>query len=251
VALEQVFRQDPRSFIVVNAHRINAGQMPLFEKDSKDFFMFRAEDASTAAEWILDVACRRIPERFGFHPLDDVQVLSPMHRGRSGVSALNALLQEALNPPASGKAEMVLGNRTLRVGDKVMQIRNDYRKGVFNGDLGRLTAVDVRERRLEATFDGLVVPYDHYEADELVHAFACSTHKSQGAEYPAVVLAILPEHYMLLQRNLLYTAVTRARKLCVLVGSMRAIGRAVHNDEVTARNSGLAARLAGAAGRVS
>jgi exodeoxyribonuclease V alpha subunit len=243
VALDQIFRQDAHSFIVVNAHRINRGEMPLVERDSKDFFLFKAADAASAADWIVDIVTRRIPARFGLDAVDDVQVLSPMYRGQAGVAALNSRLQAALNPPAPGKAELVQRERVFRVGDKVMQLRNDYQKGVFNGDLGRLLAIDPDTGRFDVCFDGETVVYDAHEADELVHAFACSTHKSQGAEYPAVVMAILPQHYLLLQRNLLYTGVTRARKLCVLVGAERAIAQAVRNDKVASRNTGLAQRL--------
>lgn len=249
VQLQQIFRQDPNSHIVVNAHRINRGELPVVDRQSRDFFLFPADDAPSAAEWIVDIVTRRIPARFGLDAVDDVQVLSPMHRGEAGVAALNARLQEALNPPAPDKAELAVGTRAFRVGDKVMQVRNDYVKGVFNGDLGRVRAIDPRERLLDASFDGEMVRYEAHELDELVHAFACSTHKSQGAEYPAVVMAILPEHYMLLQRNLLYTGVTRARRLCVLVGSRRAMARAVGNDSVAERHSGLARRLRLAAGR--
>ena len=243
VALDQIFRQDASSYIVVNAHRVNRGEMPVFEDDSADFFLFPADDPQTAADWVVDVVARRIPRRFGFDPLDDVQVLSPMHRGPAGVAALNDRLQETLNPPSPGRAELRFGGRTFRVGDKVMQIRNNYDKDVFNGDLGRIVDMDDDSREVTVVFDAESIAYEFGELDELVHAFACSTHKSQGAEYPAVVMALLPSHYMMLQRNLLYTGVTRARQLCVLVGSRRAIGMAVRNDKVAARNSGLPARL--------
>jgi exodeoxyribonuclease V alpha subunit len=244
VALDQIFRQDAGSYIVTNAHRINQGLVPLFEKDSTDFFLFPAEDGQAAADRVVDVVTARIPRRFGLDPVRDVQVLSPMHRGPAGVGALNERLQAALNPPADDRVEVRLGGRVFRDGDKVMQIRNNYDKDVFNGDLGRIEGVNRVDQVVRIDFDGTGVDYEFAEMDEVVHAFACSTHKSQGAEYPAVVMALVPAHYMLLQRNLLYTGVTRARRLCVLVGSRRAIATAVRNDEVARRNSGLAARLA-------
>ena len=217
--------------------------MPLFEGDSADFFLFPAEDATEAADWVVDVVVNRVPRRFGLDPLRDVQVLSPMHRGAAGVTKLNERLQGALNPPADDKVELRHGGRTFRDGDKVMQIRNNYDKDVFNGDLGHIVSINRMDRNVGVVFDGTRVDYELADMDELIHAFACSTHKSQGAEYPAVVMALLPAHYLLLQRNLLYTGVTRAKQLCVIVGSKRAIGMAVRNDEVAARNSGLARRL--------
>jgi exodeoxyribonuclease V alpha subunit len=171
-----------------------------------------------------------------------------MHRGAAGVTALNARLREALNPGAPHLAEVHAAGRTFRLGDKVMQIRNNYDKDVFNGDLGRVAAIDSEEQWLTVTFDGTPAVYDYSELDELALAFACSTHKSQGAEYPAVVLALLPAHYLMLQRNLLYTGITRARQLCVIVGSLRAIGLAVANDRVAARHTLLGYRLRQAAG---
>jgi exodeoxyribonuclease V alpha subunit len=248
VALDQIFRQTASSYIVVNAHRINHGQMPFFERDSGDFFLFKAEDSQSAADWIVDVVTRRIPARFGLDPLRDVQVLSPMHRGAAGVALLNQTLQAALNPPAAHKPEASFAGRTFRLGDKVMQIRNNYDKDVFNGDLGQVAAIDAEDQVVTVSFEGTAVAYEYSELDELVHAFACSFHKSQGAEYPAVVLALLPAHYLMLQRNLLYTGVTRARRLCVIVGSTRAIAMAVKNDQVAQRHTGLARRLAEAGG---
>lgn len=247
VVLQQIFRQAEDSGIVANAHRINAGEMPVFDSESRDFFLFKAEDGASAARWVVDIVKSRIPKRFGLDPLRDVQVLSPMHRGAAGVSALNAALQEALNPPAEDRIEIALGARTLRVGDKVMQTRNDYEREVFNGDLGMVIGIDRVERRIDVAFDGRAVGYPFTETDAIIHAFACSTHKSQGAEYPAVVMAVLPEHHLLLQRNLLYTGVTRARRLCVLVGAPRAIEKAVRNDKVARRYTRLSERLRGEA----
>jgi exodeoxyribonuclease V alpha subunit len=251
VVLDQIFRQAQQSLIVVNAHRINRGQMPILARDEGDFFLFPAEDQDAAADRIVDVVLNRIPNRFGLDPTEDIQVLSPMHRGAAGVTALNARLREVLNPPRPGEVEARGAGQAFRLGDKVMQIRNNYVKDVFNGDVGRVAAIDTEDQRLTVSFDGQPVSYDYDELDELVLAFACSTHKSQGAEYPAVVMALLPAHYVMLQRNLLYTGVTRARRLCVLVGSPRAIKRAVQNDRVAARHTLLAYRLGrqAAAGR--
>jgi exodeoxyribonuclease V alpha subunit len=172
-----------------------------------------------------------------------VQVLAPMYRGAVGVANLNSRLQEALNPAATKKVERKIGGRIFRVGDKVMVTRNNYDKDTFNGDVGRLIDVDLEDQTLTINFEGRRVLYDWLEADELVHAFAVSVHKAQGSEYPAVVVPLLTQHYMMLQRNLLYTAVTRAKKLCVLVGTRRAVALAVKNATVAHRYSGLGTRL--------
>ncbi len=241
--LSHIFRQAEGSPIVRNAHRIIHGEMPQFPKEGSDFFIFTQDDPARAADWVVDVVANRIPARFGLDPVRDVQVLSPMHRGETGVRALNERLQAALNPPGDSKAEKAVGGRVFRQGDRVMQLRNDYHKEVFNGDIGWVREVDLEMQALAVDFDGETVFYDWSEADELTHAFAASVHKAQGSEYPAVVLALLPQHYMLLQRNLLYTAVTRARQLCVIVGNRKAIAMAVKNAKVGKRWSGLRARL--------
>jgi exodeoxyribonuclease V alpha subunit len=242
VNLETIFRQAEGSHIVSNSHRINRGQFPLVNKGD-DFFLFTQDDPKKAAELIVDIVQNRIPRKFGLTPFDQIQVLSPMHRGPIGVTNLNHLLQAALNPTGSGKAERRLGGRTLRVGDKLMQIRNNYDKDVFNGDIGRLAALDLENQTLTLNLDGRRVLYDWTETDELVHAYAISVHKSQGSEFPAIVLPVMTQHYLMLQRNLLYTAITRARQLVVLVGQRRAIGIAVRNNQVTERYSGLRERL--------
>jgi len=245
--LTHIFRQAAGSQIVQNAHRIIHGQMPVFEKSGKGdggFFLFEQTEETDVAKWVVDVVVSRIPARFGLDPLRDVIVLSPMHRGEAGVGALNEKLQAALNPPAPDKAERAIGGRVFRVGDRVMQLRNNYARDVYNGDPGRVVNVDLEMQTLAVDFDGRPVAYDWAEADELALAYAATVHKAQGSEYPAVVLALLPRHYMLLQRNLLYTAVTRAQRLCVLVGSRRAIGMAVRNAKVARRWSGLRERLA-------
>ncbi len=243
--LDTIFRQAKDSHIVYNAHRINRGEMPVFDRGSRDFFLFGESDADKAADWVVNLVSERIPRRFGHNPIEDIQVLAPMHRGSAGVGALNERLQAALNPPGLGRTERVHAGRTFRTGDRVMQTRNDYDRQVFNGDQGRLVEVDLEEGLLVVSFDGRPVAYDYGQLDELVHAYAVSIHKSQGSEYPAVVVPILTQHYVMLQRNLLYTAVTRARELVVLVGDRRAIAIAVRNNRVVSRNTRLAERLRG------
>ena len=237
-----IFRQAKGSYIIRNSHRINQGQFPIVN-EGDDFFLFTKDDPEQAAEMVVDVVQNRIPRKFGLDPLSEVQILCPMHRGAVGVSNLNRLLQAALNPPAQNKPEHRLGGRILRVGDKLMQIRNNYDKETFNGDIGRLVGIDVENQTFTFEMDGRLVTYDWVEADELVHAFAISVHKSQGSEFPAVVLPMMTQHYLMLQRNLLYTAVSRAKKLVVLVGQRRAIGIAVRNNRVTQRYSGLSVRM--------
>jgi exodeoxyribonuclease V alpha subunit len=243
VRLQTIFRQAAGSYIITNAHRVNHGQSPLFEREAHDFFLFAEEDPEQAAARVVEVVQARIPRRFGLDPLTDVQVLAPMHRGVVGVGNLNALLQAALNPPAAGKPERPMGGRIYRLGDRVMQIRNNYQKETYNGDIGRIVDVDQENQTLTAAFDGRPVVYEWSEADELVHAFAVSIHKSQGSEFPAVVVPLLTQHYLMLQRNLLYTAITRARQLCVLVGTRKAVNIAVRNATVSKRWTGLAQRL--------
>jgi exodeoxyribonuclease V alpha subunit len=241
--LTQIFRQAPGSHIISNAHRINQGKLPLFPKDSRDFYLFTAENAEQAGDWVEEVVCQRIQSRFGLDPLQDIQVLAPMYRGPAGVDALNQRLQAALNPPSPQKAEKSLFGQTFRSGDKVMQIQNDYVKEVFNGDIGRLVSLDTVEQTLTVDYEGRLVTYEWSEADQLVLAYAVSVHKSQGSEFPAVVIPLVTAHYMMLQRNLIYTAITRARELCVLVGSKRAISIAVFTDKVSQRFSALDWRL--------
>jgi exodeoxyribonuclease V alpha subunit len=242
VRLTEIFRQAADSGIVVNAHRINRGQFPVLN-ELDDFYFFSKEDPEAAAELLVDVVARRIPRKFGLDALDQVQVMAPMYRGVCGVSNLNEMLQRALNPPSPRRQEKRLGGRVFRVGDKVMQTRNNYDKDIFNGDIGRVTRIDTVKQTLTVRIDDRPVVYDWTEFDELVHAFTISVHKSQGSEYAAVVMPILTQHYLLLQRNMLYTAVTRAKQLAVLVGTRRAIWIAVKNDKVSERHSGLGVRL--------
>jgi exodeoxyribonuclease V alpha subunit len=250
-SLKVIFRQAAGSRIITNAHRIDQGLMPDFSQAGPgeggasrgDFYLFPAETPEEAANWVLEVVCERIPARFGLRPLEQVQVLAPMYRGPAGVNALNERLQAALNPPGAGKTEKSLFGQLFRAGDKVMQIQNNYEKDVYNGDIGRLIGVDIVEHSLEMDFDRRRVVYDWGEADQLVLAYAVSVHKSQGSEFPAVVIPLVTQHYLMLQRNLLYTGITRARQLCVIVGSRRAIGMAVKNNKVAGRYTGLEWRL--------
>jgi exodeoxyribonuclease V alpha subunit len=244
VSLDLIFRQAQGSMIITNAHRINKGQMPHFVKGDTDFYLFGQDDPEKAADLIVDIVQNRIPRKFGYDPMDDIQVLSPMHRGAVGVGNLNARLQAALNPPSPKKVERRLAGRTFRVGDRVIQHRNNYTLNVYNGDIGRIHAIDVPGQSLHVKVDDRLVRYDWSEADELSLAYAISVHKAQGSEYPVVVVPIMTTHYMLLLRPVLYTAVTRAKKLVVLVGSRRAISIAVRNNKVAQRHSGLSARLA-------
>jgi exodeoxyribonuclease V alpha subunit len=246
VVLTELFRQAQQSQIVVNAHRINAGQMPSLKRNAgSDFFFVPEEDPIRAQHLVLDFVQRRIPTHYHLDPMTDIQVLSPMYRGPLGVTNLNEELQARLNPGAPVTLEW--GGHVLRLGDKVMQVRNDYDKGVFNGDVGWIRAIDKENSTVKVEFweetGSLLVSYHFHELDELVLAYAVTVHKSQGSEYPAIVLTLANQHYMLLQRNLLYTAITRAKRLCVIVGQLRALEAAVRNNRVALRNTGLAERL--------
>ncbi len=247
VRLTELFRQAQQSQIVVNAHRINAGQMPSLQREQKTDFYFVSEDNPVRAQrLVLDFVQNRIPKHYGLNPMTDIQVLTPMYRGPLGVNSLNEELQARLNPNASATIEW--GGRVFRVGDKVMQQRNDYDKDVFNGDVGWIRAINRENSTIKVEFleeaGPLIVSYEFHELDELTLAYAVTVHKSQGSEYPAIVLPLTREHYMLLQRNLLYTAITRAKRLCILIGQPRALEVAVRNNRVTQRNTGLAERLA-------
>jgi exodeoxyribonuclease V alpha subunit len=242
--LDVIFRQSEDSHIVTNAHRINQGQAPFMDNQSSDFYFFREEDPLQAAERVVDVVKNRIPEKFGFDPIRDVQVIAPMYRGSAGIDALNVELQAALNPNTRGRlAEKKLSGRLFRVGDKVMQTKNNYDIDVFNGDIGQIYGIDDNDNLLEVDMGGDLVDYDFMEVDQLTHAYCISIHKSQGSEYPVVVIPILTQHFMMLQRNLLYTAITRAKDMVVLVGNRQAVHLAVKNNKVSRRNSGLLSRL--------
>lgn len=246
VRLTQVFRQASESGVVTNAHRINRGDHPLV-RGLDDFFLFAAEEAEDAARLTAEVVARRIPAKFGLDPRRDIQVLAPMHRGPAGAGALNIALQEALTPSRQDRPERRFGGRVFRVGDKVTQVRNNYDKGangVFNGTLGVVTALDNDNQTLTVrTDEDEDVDYEFTELDELTHAYAVTIHRSQGSEYPAVVIPLTTSAWMMLQRNLLYTAVTRAKRLVVLVGSRRAIGQAVRSAGHGQRHTALAHRL--------
>jgi exodeoxyribonuclease V alpha subunit len=244
VELTDIFRQAGRSRIVVNAHRINAGLLPELPSDRaaalEDFYFIEQEEPEQALKLILELVCDRIPRRFHLDPLEDIQILTPMHKGTVGTDNLNRELQAVLNP---SKQMMSRGDRTFRLKDKVMQIRNNYEKDVFNGDIGRISAIDLENQEVTVVFDGMPVPYDASELDEIMPAYAISVHKSQGSEYPAVVIPILAQHYMLLQRNLIYTAVTRAKRLVVMLGSRKALAMGVKNDRIMRRYTYLSERL--------
>lgn len=245
VRLDVIFRQAAESGIITNAHHINHGEQPVL-RDLPDFFFFRRPVPEGCAEMVVELVAERIPRRFGYER-QAIQVLSPMHRGAAGVQALNEHLQAALNPPAPTRPEKSWGSTTLRVGDRVMQIRNNYDLDVYNGDIGEVVAVDREEQTLSVRYDELagprVVAYEWSALDELQLAYATSIHKAQGAEYPVIVVPLVQQHAMLLQRNLLYTAVTRAKELVVLVGDERAIAQAVRNHTVDARFTSLGHRL--------
>jgi len=228
--LSHIFRQAQESSIVVNAHRFNAGKFPVQspkEPPEADFFWIPQDNPAKVQEMILEMVCQRIPERYGLNPLRDVQVLTPMHKGEVGTSALNQLLQERLNPKRG--LELKRGYATFRPGDRVLQLRNNYDKEVFNGDLGWVHEVDPEEGSLSVDFDGNLVAIDATELEDLTLAYAVSVHKSQGCEYPAIVVPVVTQHYVLLMRNLLYTALTRARKLAVFIGSERALATGLSN----------------------
>ncbi|MGW8381047.1 ATP-dependent RecD-like DNA helicase [Streptomyces sp. ODS28] len=251
VRLTRIFRQAQQSGVVTNAHRINSGTPPVTQ-GLRDFFLFVEDDTEEAGKLAVDVVARRIPAKFGLDPRRDVQVLTPMHRGPAGAGNLNGLLQQAVTPARPGLPEKRFGGRVFRVGDKVTQIRNNYEKGangVFNGTVGVVTALDTDDQRLTVrTDEDEEVGYDFDELDELAHAYAVTIHRSQGSEYPAVVIPVTTGAWMMLQRNLLYTAVTRAKRLVVLVGSRRALGQAVRTVSAGRRCTALAHRLRGAPG---
>lgn len=248
VRLTRIFRQAQQSGVVTNAHRINTGVPPITD-GLPDFFLFPEEDTEAAGVLAVDVAARRIPARFGLDPRRDVQVLAPMHRGPAGAGNLNGLLQQAMTPARPDLPEKRFGGRVFRVGDKVTQIRNNYEKGangVFNGTVGVVTGLDPDEQRLTVrTDEDEDIDYEFSELDELAHAYAVTIHRSQGSEYPAVVIPVTTGAWMMLQRNLLYTAVTRAKKLVVLVGSRKALGQAVRTVSAGRRYTAVAARLSG------
>ena len=247
VRLTQIFRQAEESHIVHNAHRINDGQMPIIDNgSSSDFYFVEAAEPGRVVELVEDLCAARLPRHGGWDPLRDIQVLSPMYRGETGALNLNQRLQQRLNP--EGRPYSHRGNE-LRVGDKVMQIKNNYDKGVYNGDMGIIDRLDAEKQVLWVQFDD-IVEYDQADLDELMLAYAISTHRSQGSEFPVVVLPLTTQHYVMLQRNLLYTAITRAKKMVVIVGTKKALKLAIENDEVARRYTTLKERLRGEVGEV-
>jgi len=244
VRLTEIFRQSQESTIVLNAHRINHGELPILKKENQeekgDFYFIEEEDPGEMVAKIIELCTERLPQRFGLDSTREIQVMAPMHRGPIGVANLNAELQKALNPGGSGLAH---GGKLFKVGDKVMQISNNYEKDVFNGDLGWITGIDSEDHRMMIDFDGRSVAYDFSELDEVIPAYAISVHKSQGSEYPAVIVPVSTQHYLLLQRNLLYTAITRAKKLVILIGTKKALAIAIRNNKPQQRYTWLAQRF--------
>ena len=240
--LTQIYRQARESLIVVNAHRINQGEYPVLPKyfGKTDFVFLELDEPLALQRRLLDLVASELPRRYGFNPVKDLQVISPMHRGPLGIQTLNHLLQQRLNATSE---TWTWAGRAFHRGDKVMQLRNNYLKEVFNGDIGQVVGVAGDSGQLLINFEGRVIPYDPGEREEITLAYAITVHKSQGNEFPAVLLVLTTQHFMLLQRNLLYTGVTRGRRLVVLLGSKKALGMAISNDKPIRRYTRLAARL--------
>ncbi|MEN6489511.1 MAG: ATP-dependent RecD-like DNA helicase [Smithella sp.] len=243
VKLNEIFRQAKESSIIVNAHRINEGAIPsLISNQDKldDFYFIEQEDPQKVLELIISLVKERIPKRFGFDCINDIQVLAPMHKGTVGAGNLNIEIQRALNPGDDG---VLRGGRLFKVNDKVMQVVNNYEKEVYNGDIGTISSIDEEAKEVVVIIDERKIVYDYADLDELVHAYAVSIHKSQGSEYPAVVIPVLTQHYVMLQRNLLYTGVTRGKKLVVMVGTRKAMAIAVRNNKTQKRYTLLKERI--------
>ncbi|MBK8313557.1 MAG: ATP-dependent RecD-like DNA helicase [Acidobacteria bacterium] len=240
--LNQVFRQAAESLIVQNAHRINQGEFPRLVtpgESKSDCYFIEAEDPDEVVELVVKLVSSSLPKSFGYDSRRDIQVLTPMNRGRIGTGNLNQVLQSVLNPPSERKPELTRGSRILRSGDKVIQRVNNYKLEVFNGDVGTIEAIDLEDQMVAVRFADRIVAYDYADILELGHGFCVTVHKSQGSEYPAVVLPLHMQHYLMLSRNLLYTALTRAKKTVVLVGTKKAIGAAMNNTEAGTRFTGL------------
>ncbi len=245
IELDEIFRQAKESLIIVNAHMINSGLMPLLKTSSEqleDFYFIEKENPEDALKMIVELTSERIPGRFGFDPMHDIQVLTPMHRGMVGTENLNMELQKVHNPRQDG---ITRGNKNFRINDKVMQIKNNYDKEIFNGDIGEIKGIDINNQKVTVGFDSRHVEYDFADLDEIILAYAVSVHKSQGSEFPAVVMPVLTQHYMLLQRNLIYTGVTRGKKLVVMVGTRKAMAIGLRNDRTKRRYTCLKDRLNG------
>lgn len=242
VRLSKIFRQGETSQIVVNAHRINRGQLPVLNQKEGDFFHLVETDPAKVLQLILDLVTDRLPKTYQLDPSQDIQVLAPMRRGLIGVDNLNTVLRDAINPMSPLKSEVTLGARTFRYLDKVMQTKNNYQKNVFNGDIGQITGINPDTGEIIVTFtdaDEREVVYARSEAEELTLAYCISVHKSQGSEYPVIIFPLLTQHYIMLQRNLLYTGITRGKKLVVLIGPIKALQIAVKNNQIQGRNSRL------------
>jgi len=244
VRLTEIFRQAQESMIIVNAHKVNQGEFPILKeierKETADFYFIQEEEPEKALNQILTLCSERIPKHFGFHSIRDIQVLTPMHKGVIGAINLNLELQKKLNP---NQQSITHGSRTFKLHDKVMQIVNNYDKEVFNGDIGWVSRINQEDRELTIDFEGRLVPYDFSDLDEVVLAYAISVHKSQGSEYPVVIIPVTTQHYMLLQRNLIYTGITRAKKLVVLIGTKKALAIAIKNNKPQLRFTLLSERL--------
>ena len=239
IRLTEVFRQAQSSWIIRVAHQINKGQMPVFpgKADRGDCYFLSVEEPEALPDTITTLVAERLPKAYGVNPIRDIQVLCPMNRGGSGTHALNERLKATLNPATD--ASITKYGTTFSVGDKVMQIENNYDRDVFNGDIGLVTAFDEDEETLTVRFDDRLVEYPFDELDELVLCYASTIHKSQGSEYPVVVIPVTTQHYMMLKRNLIYTGVTRGKKMVVLVGQKRALGMAVRGKQTLIRHTGL------------
>jgi exodeoxyribonuclease V alpha subunit len=235
--LTKIFRQAEESKIVVNAHKINKGEFPALQNnETSDFFFMQEADNSIIPEMIVELCAKRLPSKYGFDPMKDIQVLTPMYKGDAGADNLNSILQSALN-----KNEILItrGRRNYKIGDKVMQLRNNYEKDVINGDIGLIHTIDTEDQKLEIIFNGKKVPYDFLDLEDITLAYAITVHKSQGSEYPCVILPLTTAHYIMLQRNLLYTAVTRASRMMIIVGSKQALQIAVANKKSRKRYTSL------------
>ena len=242
VELKEIFRQKKTSHIIVNAHKINQGIIPELDssEEKSDFYFRHREEPDDALQFVIELITDHIPRVFGFDPLNEIQILTPMRKGIVGTNNLNSVLQNTLNPVQDG---IKRGNRSFRVNDKVMQITNNYDKEVFNGDMGRIMRINGELQEVVISFENREVVYDFADLDEIILSYAISIHKAQGSEYSAVVIPILTQHYILLQRNLIYTAVTRAKKLVVIVGSKKALALGVKNNKTQKRYTHLQHRL--------
>ncbi len=243
VTLDTIFRQARKSLIVVNAHRVNKGMFPFIPKGEKksDFYFIQRETPEEVLNTIIELVQKRIPNEFNYHPVNDIQVLTPMHKGIAGAGNLNQELQNILNRNTQG---LKRGNREFKVSDKVMQIKNNYDKHTYNGDIGRITDINFIDQKIMIDFYSREVEYDFTSLDEIVHAYAVSIHKSQGSEYPVVIIPVVVQHYILLQRNLIYTAITRGKKLVVLVGTKKALAMAINTIKSSKRYTRLQYRMA-------